>query len=223
MISISNNSMKPNLQQYLMQYHSIFFKRSFDTFTDWLWASMYGRSTIYTISLWLRYQKYTDKVLNSIYYFLSYLKSTIESLTVIQVKYGDNFACYSKLFDYAKKTGNKYLNSHCFVSLVLNIPLKYTDNVRYLSLLVHYHMYSTEQKVLINLFEKSIYVTVTTTYIETFSSLRVYISSVDPDEIDVFRTPEVLNMAHDELQSKILFIYRMRWNVEVIFYQYKFF
>ncbi len=348
MISISNNSMKQTLHKYLLHYRSIFKKRSFDIFY-WLIMSILCMEEVRSIQFLYDYfiKKYTDKVLTSIYYFLSYTKFPIEALTfttvaialslipkelsnttlfitiddTLQAKYGDKFDCYSKFFDHAKKTGNQYLNGHCFVSLVLNIPLYYKDNVRYLSLPAGYRLYSSdqnklemtsemienimphlktfqvillcdswyskgqiiktikkhdnleiigavrhdtaiydlapaptgkpgrprkkggrlnirefsytkigeyyvsEQKVMTNLFEKAIYVAVTTTDIDTFASVRVYISSINPEEINIFKSHESLDLTCDneQPQSKILSTYRIRWHIEVIFYQHKFF
>lgn len=347
MISISSNGVKQTLQKYLLQYRAIFKKRSFDIFY-WLIMSILCMEEVRSIQFLYDYfiKKYTDKALNSIYYFLSYVKFEVESLTIItvsialalipeelrsntlfitiddtlQAKFGGKFDCYSKLFDHAKKTGNQYLNGHCFVSLVINIPLYYKGKVRYLSLPVGYRLYSNdlnklemasamienimpklegfkvillcdswyskgqiiktvrkhknleiigavrcdtalydlppaptgkrgrprkkgsklnirdfsytkideyyvaEKKAITNLFDKAIYVTVTTTDIETFASIRVYISSINPDEIDVLNNHEPSNTSCDDKpRSKTLLTYRVRWNIEVIFYQHKFF
>ncbi|HDR5039261.1 TPA: transposase [Bacillus anthracis] len=84
--------------------------------------------------------------------------------------------------------------------------------------------YIAEKKVMTNLFEEPIYVTVTVTDIEAFSSIRVYISSINPDEIKAINTKvKSNNQNEDEVSSKILTTYRMRWNIEVMFYQHKFF
>ena len=82
--------------------------------------------------------------------------------------------------------------------------------------------YIPDKKVMTNLFEEAIYVTVTRTDIETFSSVRVYISSINPDEIKAVTPKESLNSDNDDT-SKALLIYRIRWNIEVMFYQHKFF
>lgn len=347
MISISRESTNQTLKQYLLQYRSIFKKRSFDIFY-WLIMSILCMEEVRSIKFLYDYfiKKYTDKVLNSIYYFLSYIKFEVTALTRITVsialslipeelknstifitiddtleaKYGNKFDCYYKLFDHSKKEKNKYLNGHCFVSVVLNIPLSHRDKVKYLSLPVGYRLYSKEQskleivaemiesimpqltnfkvvllcdswytkgiiletvkshdnleivgavrhdtviydlppsptgkrgrprikgdrlnyqnfsyeqigeyyittqKVITNLFKKPIYVTVTTTDKETFSSVRMYISSINPEEIDISTDNENLNKKEDDTtQNKTLAIYRLRWNIEVIFYQHKFF
>ncbi|KXG77286.1 hypothetical protein AN619_05120 [Thermotalea metallivorans] len=236
----------------------------------------------------------------------------------LQAKYGDKFDCYAKHFDHTQKTGNQYLNGHCFVCVMINIPLYYGKEVKYLSIPVGYRLYASgenklkmasqmiksimpqlrefqvillcdswytkgsiidtvkefdnleiigavrhdtaiydlppaptgkrgrprkkgdrldikefsyvkngeyyvaEKKVMTNLFEEAIYVTVTTTDIETFSSVRVYISSIEPNKIKVLTTNESSNSDNEDT-SKALRIYRIRWNIEVMFYQHKFF
>lgn len=345
MISISHNSMKQTLLQYLMQYRSIFKKRSFDIFY-WLIMSILCTEELRSIQFLYHgfIKKYTHKVLNSIYYFLSYAKFPIEILATttvsillslipeelrgntlfitiddtLQAKYGDKFDCYAKHFDHTQKTGNQYLNGHCFVCVMINIPLYYGKEVKYLSIPVGYRLYASgenklkmasqmiksimpqlrefqvillcdswytkgsiidtvkefdnleiigavrhdtaiydlppaptgkrgrprkkgdrldikefsyvkngeyyvaEKKVMTNLFEEAIYVTVTTTDIETFSSVRVYISSIEPNKIKVLTTNESSNSDNEDT-SKALRIYRIRWNIEVMFYQHKFF
>lgn len=347
MISISNNSVKQTLEKYLLQYRSVFKKRSFDIFY-WLIMSILCMEEVRSVKFLYDYflQKYTDKVLNSIYYFLSYSKFGVRALTAVtvsialslipeklknltifitiddtlQAKFGNKFDCYYKLFDHAKKTGNKYLNGHCFVAMVINIPLYHREEVKYLSLPVGYRLYSKDQSkleiaadmietimpklinfkvvllcdswytkgkildtvknndnleilgavrhdtviydlppaptgkrgrpktkgdrlnykdfsyeqigeyhvatkmVLTNLFKKPVYVTITTTDKETFSSVRMYISSLNPSEISIFTDNQNPCKEKDDItQNKMLAIYRVRWNIEVIFYQHKFF
>lgn len=83
MISISSNSMKQTLYQYLTQYRSVFKKRSFDIF---YWLIMGILCTEEVRSIQFVYdnfiKKYTDKVLNLIYYFLSYSKFPIDALYI---------------------------------------------------------------------------------------------------------------------------------------------
>lgn len=332
-----------------MQYRSIFKKRSFDIFY-WLIMSILCTEEVRSIQFLYDgfIKKHTDKVLNSIYYFLSYTKFPVGELIVttlsialslipkeltgntlfitiddtLQAKYGSKFECYSKHFDHTRKTGSQYLNAHCFVSIMLNIPLSCQGKVKYLSLPLGYRLYSTcqnklemasamikcimpqlqafqvillcdswytkgaiidtvkefdnldiigsvrhdtamydlpptptgkrgrprkkgdrlnikefsyskigdyyvaEEKVMTNLFEKAVYVTVTTTDTKTFASIRVYISSINPDEVKTLAANESLNSNNEnelETKSKTLVTYRIRWNIEVMFYQHKFF
>ena len=61
-------------------------------------------------------------------------------------KFGEKSECWGKLYDHAAHNGSKYLNGHCFVSLMLSIPLKATGE--YLSFPVAYRMYTKEQSKL---------------------------------------------------------------------------
>ena len=49
-------------------------------------------------------------------------------------KAGTRFENVSKLFDHAAHNGSNYLNGHCFVSIMLCIPVWKNDRVSYLSL-----------------------------------------------------------------------------------------
>ena len=60
-------------------------------------------------------------------------------------KFGEKFEHWSKLFDHAAHNGSNYLNGHCFVSLLLSIPVKDSSGCRYLSFPVAYRMWTKEQ------------------------------------------------------------------------------
>jgi hypothetical protein len=350
MISIPTNSIKQTLQQYLLQYKAIFKKRSFNIFcllVIGIIAIEEIRSIKFIHDNFI--SKYFGRALNSIYYFLSYSKFSLdlltkttvkivlsmipeeikESMTVfltiddtLQGKFGTKFDCYQKHFDHANKTGSKYLNGHCFVSLVVNIPLPNSDNgIRYLPLPVGYRVYDGKEsklkiaaslidiamdllkdyqvillcdswypksdvlktvknynnldliaavrsdtaiyelplpqsgkrgrpskhgqkinyksfdyakegdyyiataKVITRLFEEPVYLTVTTTDIEEFKSVKVFISTIASEEILITKDNQVpeLEIPKDKEHLTHLFIYKLRWNVEVLFYQHKFF
>lgn len=48
-------------------------------------------------------------------------------------KFGTKFENVSKLFDHAVHNGSNYLNGHCFVSVMLCVPVWNRDKVSYLS------------------------------------------------------------------------------------------
>ena len=50
-------------------------------------------------------------------------------------KFGTKFENVSKLFDHAAHNGSNYLNGHCFVSVMLCVPVWNRDKVSYLCLL----------------------------------------------------------------------------------------
>ena len=56
-------------------------------------------------------------------------------------KAGTRFENVSKLFDHAAHNGSNYLNGHCFVSIILCIPVWKNDRVSYLSLPLGYRMW----------------------------------------------------------------------------------
>jgi hypothetical protein len=173
MISIDNKSAKQTLDHYLLHYRDIFNKRSFLLF-KWLIAAILCidevRSIQFLYDNFIR--KYFKKSLNSFYYFLSYLNFSCEALLIttvkislslipqelqgnstifltiddtLQAKSGKHFDCYYKLFDHSAKNGTSYLNGHCFVSLIINIPLLYGSKVRYLSIPISYKLYDKQQ------------------------------------------------------------------------------
>ena len=56
-------------------------------------------------------------------------------------KAGTRFENVSKLFDHAAHNGSNYLKGHCFVSIMLCIPVWKNDRVSYLSLPLGYRMW----------------------------------------------------------------------------------
>lgn len=70
-----------------------------------------------------------------------------------------------------------------------------------------------------NLTNKNVYITVTTTDIENFKSVRLYMSTIKLKKIRSF--DNVSSENKPELDKSIFNIYKIRWNIEVIFYQQK--
>ena len=58
-------------------------------------------------------------------------------------KFGEKFEHWGKLYDHAAHNGSHYLNGHCFVSLMLSVPLKAAG--QYLSFPVAYRMRTKAQ------------------------------------------------------------------------------
>lgn len=76
---------------------------------------------------------------------------------------------------------------------------------------------------LTNLIEQPIYATYTTTNSETFSSVRLYICTIPLERINSFKVKQEQGM---ELGNKpkitnVFQVFRMRWPIEVMFYQEK--
>ncbi|MFR4983371.1 MAG: transposase [Clostridium neonatale] len=70
-----------------------------------------------------------------------------------------------------------------------------------------------------NLTDKIVYITVTTTDIEAFKSVRLYMSTINPDNINSFDSLRTDDSS--ELHKTVYNIYKIRWNIEIIFYQQK--
>lgn len=169
MISMCNNSAKQTLNKYLLQYRTIFTEPSFHIFT-WIITAMLCTEEIRSIKfLYDNFiNKYFDKSLNCFYYLLSYsnfscdlLLSTTVKIAIslipeelkkfatiflttddtLQSKFGKKFDCCFHLFDHTSKNGTTYLDGHCFVTIVINIPLFFGSKVRYLSVPLGYRLY----------------------------------------------------------------------------------
>lgn len=79
--------------------------------------------------------------------------------------------------------------------------------------------YIAHTKAKVNITSDIVYITVTTTDIDKFSSVRLYMSTINPDNIKSF--DNISNKDGKELKKTTFNIYRIRWNIEVIFYQQK--
>ena len=60
-------------------------------------------------------------------------------------KTGEHFEYCSVLFDHAAHNGSSYLNGHCFVSLMISVPVMENGKIRYLSVPVGYRMWTKEE------------------------------------------------------------------------------
>ena len=63
-------------------------------------------------------------------------------------KSGKKFESVSKLFDHAAHNGSSYLNGHCFVSLMLCVPVWKDNRIVYLSVPLGYRMWQKNQSKL---------------------------------------------------------------------------
>ena len=64
-------------------------------------------------------------------------------------KFGTKFENVSKLFDHTAHNGSNYLNGHCFVSVVLCVPVWNGDKVSYLSVPLGYRMWQKKESIAI--------------------------------------------------------------------------
>lgn len=63
-------------------------------------------------------------------------------------KFGSKFEDVSKLFDHAAHNGSNYLNGHCFVSLMLCVPVWNKSKVHYLAVPLGYRMWQKKESKL---------------------------------------------------------------------------
>ncbi len=145
------------LYTYFARYGEIFTKPTRCKFI-WLCISILAMYSVHSVKFlhdWFLC-RVTGKSLNSFYYFLNTkmdLKSIMQTTVKIaiscipeilktlpvmiiiddtlQAKFGVHFECYKSLFDHTKRNGSNYLNGHCFVGLILKIPLYFTDGGTY--------------------------------------------------------------------------------------------
>ena len=117
----------------------------------------------------------TKKSLNAFYYACSYAKAdysrfaqttaamalklipdSLESQPVFLCvddtmvsKFGVKFENVSKLFDHAAHNGSNYLDGHCFVSLMLCVPVWNGNRINYLSVPLEYRMWRKKESKLV--------------------------------------------------------------------------
>ena len=65
-------------------------------------------------------------------------------------KAGKHFDCVSKLFDHAMHNGTSYVNGHCFVSLMLSVPIEIcrrygSPSIRYIHVPIAYKLWAGEK------------------------------------------------------------------------------
>ena len=78
-------------------------------------------------------------------------KNLSEHLIILSIddtmveKYGEHFENREKLFDHARHNGSNYLYGHCFVSIMLSVPVSDKGMIRYLSFPVGYRMWTKEE------------------------------------------------------------------------------
>ena len=113
----------------------------------------------------------TEKSLNAFYYACSYAKADYSRFMDVTAgmalklipedlqtqpiflciddtlvsKFGKKFEDVSKLFDHAAHNGSNYLNGHCFVSLMLCVPVWDKSRIHYLAVPLGYRMWRKKE------------------------------------------------------------------------------
>lgn len=80
----------------------------------------------------------TRKSLNAFYYACSYAK--VDYFRFMNTTSGTKFENVPKLFDHTAHNGSNYLNGHCFVSIMLCVPVCNNGKNSYLSIPLGYRM-----------------------------------------------------------------------------------
>ena len=119
--------------------------------------------------------KITEKSLNAFYYACSYAKADytrfmgVTAAMALKIvpqrldtqpvflciddtmaeKFGTKFEDVSKLFDHAAHNGSNYLNGHCFVSLMLCVPVWKGQKISYIAVPLGYRMWKRALQSLI--------------------------------------------------------------------------
>lgn len=150
-------------------------------------------------------------------------------------KFGLKFENVSKLFDHAAHNGSNYLNGHCFVSLMLCIPVWNHDKISYLAVPLGYRMWQKKEKVgdyytgvrrvLTNLFGTREVLAYVTSTARTGGTKRLFFSTISPEELQIFcawQESSPLNQTgSDQMKYIPLFLYSFRWNIEISYYEQK--
>jgi len=330
------------LKKYFSQYREVFHKRGYNNFLL-LVISIIASQRIQSIKFLHEnfISKHWNKSINSLYYFLKFKDNFVEDMIKITVKivkfiigrenskevtiylsvddtiipkWGSTFEKVSKLFDHAKHNGTSYVNGHCFVCLVMTIPISngsknltvplgykvfdksttklelakqlvecamtelsefqvilmcdsWYTNATFLNLLKNYNnlelmgavrknivlrdtkvpertgkrgrprkhgekldytnfeyekegkFYVATVECMTNLYHKPVKVTVTTTNIQTFSSVRCFISTINISDIKTTYCDEEVNTTKNP--KNVYDVYKIRWQIETLFYQHK--
>ena len=158
-------------------------------------------------------------------------------------KFGKKFENVSKLFDHAAHNGSNYLNGHCFVSIMLCIPVLDHDKISYLSVPLGYRMWQkkesklelaasmirqvmpefhSKEHVIFGDQEVLAYVTDTE---KGNGTKRLFFSTIFPEDLKVFYTKEKHSSSdqtdHDPVNYIPLLLYAFRWKIEISYYEQK--
>jgi len=66
----------------------------------------------------------------------------------LQAKFGTHFECYQTMFDHAKHNKTNYLNGHCFVALMISVPIIIEGSIRYLNIPVGFRLRDKDENKL---------------------------------------------------------------------------
>ena len=167
----------PFFYQFILLFHKLFSKSTTPTEVNLILLALsmlYLDACPSVLGMYTRFiKKYSVKALASLYYTLNSAKSVmstewqyllleiilskvevIRSLPILIIfddtlveKIGDKFELICKLYDHNRKNGSNYLKGHCFVSLVVGIPIRQNGKAKYIKVPLCHRMWDKEAKV----------------------------------------------------------------------------
>jgi len=66
----------------------------------------------------------------------------------LQAKFGTHFECYQTMYDHARHNDSIYLKGHCFVALMIAVPLLIKGEIRYLNIPVAFRLREKDENKL---------------------------------------------------------------------------
>lgn len=175
-ISENQKSIYSFINKFCNQYRDIFTKKTFKMFF-WIVISIISFDKIHSIRfIWNNFiSKHMESSLNSVYYFFSYSKFSLENIMkrtvtllleiipqelenekiflivddTLQEKFGDKFAGHNTFFDHVRRNNSSYLKGNTFVCLAISIPVSSSkDGVEYKTIPIGFRLYKKEKSKL---------------------------------------------------------------------------
>jgi len=175
-ISKNQKSIYSFINKFCNQYRDIFTKKTFKMFF-WIVISIISFDKIHSIRfIWNNLiSKHMNSSLNSVYYFFSYSKFSLEGIMkrtvtlllniipqelkeekifliiddTIQEKFGDKFAGHNTFFDHVRRNNSSYLKGNTFVCLAISIPISSSeDGVNYKTIPIGFRLYKKDKSKL---------------------------------------------------------------------------
>jgi hypothetical protein len=137
---------------------------------------------------------------------------TVESYANLELV--SNVRVDTVIYDLPKCTGKRGRPAKKGSKLSIYNDLDFSDFGRY---------YVAVRTVMTNLFKNPVYMTVTATNLDNRKSYRLFLSTITPDKFNaIFSNREQSFSQYPQLCSLFpLFFYSFRWNIEVLFYEFK--
>ena len=145
-------------------------------------------------------------------------------------KFGKKFENVSKLFDHVAHNGSNYLNGHCFVSIMICVPVLDHDKISYLSVPLGYRMWQPNLDLIGNARIDSVKYDLAPERTgrrgrPAKHGKRLFFSTIFSEDLKVFCTEEEHSSSdqtdHDPVNYIPLLLYAFRWKIEIGYYDQK--